>query len=61
MLVTALSPRIGYDNAAKVAHHAFEHDLTLREACMVMGLLDGDEFDRLVDPRTMLTPQLEAH
>ncbi|MFX8813184.1 hypothetical protein ABTM61_19855, partial [Acinetobacter baumannii] len=43
------------------AHHAFEHDLTLREACMVMGLLDGDEFDRLVDPRTMLSPQLEAH
>src|SRR6266478_7695192 len=56
MLVTALSPHIGYDNAAKVAKHAHEKDLTLRQACIELGFLKGEEFDRLVRPEEMTHP-----
>jgi fumarate hydratase class II len=56
MLVTALSPHIGYDNAAKVAKHAHEKRITLRHACLDLGLLKADEFDLLVRPEKMLTP-----
>ncbi|RPF70521.1 class II fumarate hydratase [Aurantiacibacter spongiae] len=54
MLVTALAPEIGYDNAAKIAKHALGNDLTLREAGLELGLVDGDTFDRLVRPRDMV-------
>jgi fumarate hydratase class II len=57
MLVTALNPRIGYDNAAKVAKKAFAENKTLREACAELGLLQGEEFDQLVRPETMLGPK----
>jgi fumarate hydratase class II len=57
MLVTALSPHIGYDNAAKVAKKAHHDGTTLREACMALGLLEGEDFDRLVRPEKMLAPQ----
>jgi fumarate hydratase class II len=53
MLVTALAPAIGYDNAAKIAHHAMEHDLSLREAASRLGLIRDSEFDKLVDPEKM--------
>ncbi|EHJ47186.1 Fumarate hydratase [Solidesulfovibrio carbinoliphilus subsp. oakridgensis] len=53
MLVTALSPVIGYDNAAAIAHHALEHDLTLKEAAMDLGLVHAADFDRLVVPAQM--------
>jgi fumarate hydratase, class II len=56
MLVTALSPAIGYDKAAQVAHHAMDHDVTLREAALTLGYVTGEEFDRLVDPTKMLGP-----
>ncbi|NBN79841.1 class II fumarate hydratase [Microvirga tunisiensis] len=56
MLVTALSPVIGYDRASHAAHHAFEHDLSLREACLALGYVAAEDFDRLVDPRRMLGP-----
>ncbi|MCK6453455.1 MAG: class II fumarate hydratase [Alphaproteobacteria bacterium] len=56
MLVTALNPRIGYDNAAKVAKLAHQENLTLREAAIRLGLLSGEEFDLLVRPETMLGP-----
>jgi len=56
MLVTALSPVIGYDKASKIAHHAMEHDLTLREAAMELGYVDGAEFDRIVVPARMTQP-----
>ena len=56
MLVTALSPHIGYDNAAKVAKKAHADGSTLREACIALGLLKGEEFDRLVRPEKMLSP-----
>ncbi len=56
MLVTALSPRIGYDNAAKVAHKAHVEHKTLREVAVEMGLLTAEEFDQIVRPEKMLGP-----
>ncbi len=56
MLVTALNPHIGYDNAAKVAKKAHQDGTTLREACIALGMLDGEEFDRLVRPEAMVGP-----
>jgi len=57
MLVTALSPHIGYDNAAKVAKLAHERGLTLRHACIELGFLKGEDFDRLVRPEKMIAPE----
>ncbi len=54
MLVTALAPEIGYDNAAKIAKHAHHEGLTLREAGHALGLVDDATFDRLVRPETMV-------
>ncbi len=56
MLVTALSPVIGYDTASKVAHYALDHDLTLRDAALKLGAVSAAEFDRVVDPRKMVKP-----
>jgi fumarate hydratase class II len=56
MLVTALSPKIGYDKSAKVAHVAHEEGISLREACVKLGFLTGEEFDALVRPETMTKP-----
>ncbi|OQW47838.1 MAG: class II fumarate hydratase [Proteobacteria bacterium SG_bin6] len=54
MLVTALAPEIGYDNAAKIAKYAHAEGLTLREAGLALGLVDAATFDRLVRPETMV-------
>lgn len=54
MLVTALSPQIGYDKASAIAHHAYEHDMTLKEAGLDLGYVTAEEFDRIVDPKTMV-------
>ncbi len=54
MLVTALNPEIGYDNAAKVAKKAHKEGLTLREAAIELGLLTGERFDELVRPEEMV-------
>jgi fumarate hydratase class II len=56
MLVTALNPHIGYDNAAKVAKKAHHENTTLKEACIALGLLSPEDFDRLVKPDTMIGP-----
>ena len=56
MLVTALNPHIGYENAAKVAKTAFREQLTLREAAVKLGFLTGEEFDRIVRPEKMVSP-----
>ena len=56
MLVTALSPRIGYDNAAKVAKLAHHEGSTLKEATLKLGLLTAEEFDAIVRPEKMLGP-----
>jgi fumarate hydratase, class II len=57
MLVTALSPHIGYDNAAKVAKKALADNSTLREAAVALGFLKPEEFDRYVQPNKMLAPE----
>lgn len=54
MLVTALSPHVGYENAAKLAKLAYQEDMSLRDACISMGLLSGEKFDRLFHPEEMV-------
>jgi len=54
MLVTALSPIIGYDKAAKIAHDALEENLTLREAAISSGDISVEDFERAIDPRKMI-------
>ena len=56
MLVTALAPVIGYDKASQIAHHALEHDLTLKQAALQLGFVTAEEFDRVVDPAKMVKP-----
>ena len=56
MLVTALNPHIGYDNAAKVAKKAYEENSTLKEAAVALGLLTAEEFDKNVRPENMTGP-----
>jgi fumarate hydratase, class II len=56
MLVTALTPRIGYDKAAEVAHLSLKENLSLKEACLRLKLLTEAEFDQLVRPEKMLAP-----
>ncbi len=56
MLVTALSPVIGYDQASRIAHFALDHDLTLKEAALKLEVISAAEFDRIVDPRKMVNP-----
>lgn len=56
MLVTALNPLIGYDKAADVAKKANAEGTTLREACLALGYLSGEEFDQVVRPELMTHP-----
>jgi fumarate hydratase class II len=56
MLVTALVPHIGYDRAARIAHHAQAHGVSLREAGVAVGGIDAEQFDAWVDPARMLGP-----
>jgi fumarate hydratase, class II len=56
MLVTALNPHIGYDNAAKIAKNAHKKGIGLRESAIELGLLTGDEFDKYVKPEEMTRP-----
>ena len=56
MLVTALSPVIGYDKASKIAHYANDNDLTLKAAALKVGFVTETEFDRVVDPKKMVRP-----
>ncbi len=58
MLVTALSPVIGYDKASAIAHYALDNDLTLRQAALKLGFITADEFDRVVDPVKMVRPNI---
>ena len=57
MLVTALNPVIGYDNAAKVAKKAFSDGGSLRDAALALDLLTGEEFDAAVKPENMIGPR----
>jgi fumarate hydratase class II len=60
MLVTALSPVIGYDKASKIAHYADDNDLTLKEAALKLGFVTEAEFDQVVDPRKMVRPYVAS-
>jgi fumarate hydratase class II len=54
MLVTALNPHIGYDNAARIAKHAHKKGITLRESALELGLVTGEQFDKWVKPEDMI-------
>lgn len=56
MLVTALSPVIGYNKASKIAHYALDNDLTLKPAGLKLGFVTEEEFDRVFDPTKMVHP-----
>jgi fumarate hydratase class II len=60
MLVTALSPVIGYDKASRIAHYAMDNDLTLKETALKLGFVSEAEFDRVVDPIKMVKPYVAA-
>ena len=59
MLVTALTPHIGYDHAAKVAKKAHKENITLREAAIALKLLTAEQFDRWVKPENMTGPSVK--
>jgi len=61
MLVTALSPVIGYDKASKIAHYAMENDLTLKAAALKLGFVTEEQFDRVVDPAKMVKPYVAGN
>jgi fumarate hydratase class II len=56
MLVTALTPHIGYDRAAEIAKHAHQHGSTLRQAASTLGYVSGSDFDLWVRPAEMTKP-----
>ncbi len=58
MLVTALSPVVGYDKASAVAHYALDNDKTLKESALHLGVVTSEEFDRIVDPTKMTSPSV---
>jgi fumarate hydratase, class II len=61
MLVTALSPVIGYDKASKIAHYAMDNDLTLKDAALKLGFVTEELFDRVVDPTKMVRPYVAGN
>ena len=61
MLVTALTPIIGYDKSALIAHHAMDLNLTLKAAALELGFVTEEEFDRAVDPLKMVYPYVAKH
>ena len=56
MLVTALSPKVGYDNAAKIANKAHKNGTTLKEESIKSGLITAKEYEKIVDPKKMISP-----
>lgn len=60
MLVTALTPVIGYDKASEIAHHALDHDLTLRDAALALKYISAEDFDRIIDPSKMVHPYIAS-
>jgi fumarate hydratase class II len=57
MLVTALAPKIGYDNAAKIAKGAHKNGTTLKQEAVGGGYVSAEEFDAIVDPSKMIGPE----
>jgi fumarate hydratase, class II len=60
VLVTAISPVIGYGTASKIAHYAVDNDLTLKAAALKLGFVSEAEFDRVVDPKQMVKPHVAS-
>jgi fumarate hydratase class II len=58
MLVTALSPAIGYDKASEIAHYALDNDFALKQAALKLGFVTEAEFDQIVDPAKMVHPYI---
>jgi len=58
MLITALTPKIGYEKAAQAAQKAYQDNITLKEAATSLGFVNEEEFDALVDPRHMINPRI---
>lgn len=58
MLVTALAPAIGYDKASEIAHYANDHDLSLKESALKLGYISEADYDRIVDPKSMVRPYI---
>jgi fumarate hydratase class II len=56
MLVTALSPVVGYDKASRIAHKALDEETTLKQAALATGWIDEKTFDEVVDPKKMVFP-----
>ena len=56
MLVTALSPKVGYDNAAMIAKKAHENGTTLKEEAIKSGLINEKDYEKIVDPKKMIKP-----
>ena len=56
MLVTALSPKLGYDNATKIAKKAHKNGTTLKEEAIKSGLINKKEYEKIVDPKKMIKP-----
>jgi fumarate hydratase class II len=56
MLVTALNPHVGYDNAAKIAKKAHGENKTLKQAALELGLLTAEQFDKFIKPEEMTHP-----
>jgi fumarate hydratase class II len=57
MLVTALAPKIGYDNAAKIAKTALKNKTTLKTEALKSGLINEKDYERIVDPKKMIYPE----
>ena len=57
MLVTSLAPKIGYDNAARIAKKALKNKTTLKTEALKTGLINEKEYNRLVDPKKMIYPE----
>ena len=57
MLVTALTPYLGYDNAAKIAKKSYKNGTTLKEESVKSGLITEKEYDKIVNPKKMIGPQ----
>ena len=60
MLVTALTPTIGYDRAAQAAKYAYEHELSLEAACVELKLLSSEDFQKIVRPELMIGGLIDA-
>ena len=56
MLVTALAPKIGYDNAARIAKNALKNETKLKDEAIKSGLIDEKEYDLIIDPKKLIKP-----